>query len=105
MKRFAGLGWRGFRVLSVRAVDAGDGPWRRVAPNSAPAIQSVLDCRKIDDGPERLACFDKAVMAMEQGAGDWRSGHRRSRAASSRAPPSLRADPAEPVVSGSWREA
>jgi hypothetical protein len=26
----------------------------------------VIDCRKIVDGAERLACFDKAVAAMEQ---------------------------------------
>ncbi|MGI9169050.1 MAG: hypothetical protein ACR2FH_02570 [Caulobacteraceae bacterium] len=31
-----------------------------------PAVQSVLDCRKIDDGAGRLACFDAAVAAMER---------------------------------------
>ena len=34
------------------------------APNRAPAMQSVLDCRAITDGVQRLACFDKAVGAM-----------------------------------------
>jgi hypothetical protein len=35
-------------------------------PGRAPAVQGVLDCRKIEDGAQRLACFDKAVAAMEQ---------------------------------------
>jgi hypothetical protein len=33
-------------------------------PTRAPAVQAVVDCRKIDDGAERLACYDKAVTAM-----------------------------------------
>ena len=35
-------------------------------------MQSVLDCRAIADGAQRLACFDKAVGAMAQAeqAGD-----------------------------------
>jgi hypothetical protein len=38
----------------------------------APAMQSVLDCRAIADGAQRLACFDKAVgdMAKAEQAGD-----------------------------------
>ena len=35
-------------------------------PTRAPAMQSVLDCRAIADGAQRLACFDKAVGAMAQ---------------------------------------
>jgi len=33
-------------------------------PGLAPAVQSVLDCQKIEDGGQRLACFDAAVAAM-----------------------------------------
>jgi hypothetical protein len=38
----------------------------------APAMQSVLDCRAIADGVQRLACFDKAVgdMAKAEQTGD-----------------------------------
>ena len=34
------------------------------APTRAPAMQSVLDCRALTDGVQRLACFDNAVGAM-----------------------------------------
>jgi len=42
------------------------------APTRAPAMQSVLDCRAIADGVQRLACFDKAVgeMAKAEQTGD-----------------------------------
>jgi hypothetical protein len=42
------------------------------APARAPAMQSVLDCRAIADGTQRLACFDKAVgdMAKAEQTGD-----------------------------------
>jgi hypothetical protein len=42
------------------------------APSRAPAMQSVLDCRAIQDGVQRLACFDKAVgeMAKAEQSGD-----------------------------------
>jgi hypothetical protein len=35
-------------------------------------MQSVLDCRAISDGPQRLACYDKAVdgMARAEQSGD-----------------------------------
>jgi len=36
------------------------------SPVRAPAMQSVLDCRAIVDGVQRLACYDKAVGAMAQ---------------------------------------
>ena len=37
------------------------------AAHAAPpkALQAVIDCRKIDDGAQRLACYDAAVGAME----------------------------------------
>ncbi len=34
------------------------------APARAPAVQSVIDCRKIEDSAQRLACYDNAVGAM-----------------------------------------
>jgi hypothetical protein len=42
------------------------------APTQAPIVQSVVDCRKVDDGAQRLACYDKAVdnMAQAQAKGD-----------------------------------
>jgi hypothetical protein len=37
------------------------------SPMASPAVvQSLLDCRKLADGAERLACFDKATAAIEQ---------------------------------------
>src|SRR5579862_508325 len=30
----------------------------------APAVQAVIDCRKIEDGVQRLACYDGAVAKM-----------------------------------------
>jgi hypothetical protein len=35
------------------------------APTRAPAVQAVVDCGKIADGPARLACYDKAVAEMQ----------------------------------------
>ena len=33
-------------------------------PARAPAVQAVIDCRKLDDGAARLACYDVAVSAL-----------------------------------------
>jgi hypothetical protein len=33
-------------------------------PVVAPAVQAVVDCRKLTDDGQRLACYDKAVSAM-----------------------------------------
>jgi len=35
-------------------------------PTRAPVVQSVLDCRKLQDTTQRLACYDKAVDSMAQ---------------------------------------
>jgi hypothetical protein len=42
------------------------------APTTAPAVQAVVDCRKIDDGVQRLACYDAATDALTkaQSSGD-----------------------------------
>ena len=34
------------------------------APARAPAVQSVIDCRKIQGDAQRLACYDNAVATM-----------------------------------------
>jgi hypothetical protein len=34
------------------------------APTRAAVVQAVVDCRKIDDPTQRLACYDAAVAAM-----------------------------------------
>jgi hypothetical protein len=33
-------------------------------PTTAPAVQAVVDCRKIEDGAQRLACYDAATDAL-----------------------------------------
>ena len=38
------------------------------APTTAPAVQAVVDCRKIDDGVQRLACYDAATDALTKAA-------------------------------------
>jgi hypothetical protein len=42
------------------------------APTVAPAVQAVVDCRKIDDSAQRLACYDAATDALTkaQATGD-----------------------------------
>ena len=42
------------------------------APASAPAVQAVIACRATKEAAERLACYDKAVAAMDaaQSQGD-----------------------------------
>jgi hypothetical protein len=34
------------------------------APTVAPAVQAVVDCRRIDDSAQRLACYDTATDAL-----------------------------------------
>jgi hypothetical protein len=36
----------------------------QAAPTNAPVVQAVVDCRKIEDGAQRLACYDNAVAAL-----------------------------------------
>jgi hypothetical protein len=57
-----------FPVLALAALcaaaSAAAGPSK---PGETPAaLQSVLDCRKIAESAQRLACFDAAVEAMEK---------------------------------------
>lgn len=58
------IGALGGRVLAVALLAAGLA--HAETPGRAPAVQNVIDCRKIDDGAQRLACYDKAVADMEQ---------------------------------------
>jgi hypothetical protein len=37
-------------------------------PTTAPAVQAVVDCRKIEDGVQRLACYDAAADALTKAA-------------------------------------
>ena len=57
--------WAGAAALSILAVLVAAPGVRADAPPARPAaVQAVVDCRKIDDGAQRLACYDKAVAAM-----------------------------------------
>ena len=38
------------------------------APTTAPAVQAVVDCRKIEDGVQRLACYDAATDNLTKAA-------------------------------------
>jgi len=38
------------------------------APTTAPAVQAVVHCRKIEDGVQRLACYDTATDALTKAA-------------------------------------
>ena len=64
MRRHSGLRW-----LALAGLAGWAGPTAGLAaasPIRAPVVQSVLDCRKIDDAAARLACYDKAVAGVEQ---------------------------------------
>ena len=42
-------------------------PARAADPTARPpALQSVIDCRKLTDGAQRLACYDAAVAKMDE---------------------------------------
>jgi hypothetical protein len=43
---------------------AGSALAAKPAPTTAPAVQAVVDCRKIDDSAQRLACYDAATDAL-----------------------------------------
>jgi hypothetical protein len=54
------------------AATGGSAMAARPAPTTAPAVQAVVDCRKIDDSAQRLACYDAATDALTkaQATGD-----------------------------------
>jgi len=70
MPQLRGLGFAaaalamGLAVAGTTAVAA--------TPRPAPTVQAVVDCRKIEDGAQRLACYDAAAdaLAKAQSSGD-----------------------------------
>jgi len=77
------LAWAG--CLAVAAL-AATTLWAQTPSPRPPALQAVVDCRKIDDGAQRLACYDKAVadMAAAEDKGDLVSLDRAQRQAARR---------------------
>ena len=71
MRRFVVLACAGLAVAGV-AGPASARPKPAPAPTNAPVVQAVVDCRKIDDATQRLACYDAAVAALNtaQSSGD-----------------------------------
>src|SRR5713101_2264957 len=63
MPRISGALRRG---LALTAVMTGGTALAAEPPTRAPVVQTVLDCRKLEDGVQRLACYDKAVDTMAQ---------------------------------------
>src|SRR5580693_10754165 len=54
-------------VLTL-AVSGGVALAAKPPPTTAPAVQAVVDCRKIEDGVQRLACYDAATDALTKAA-------------------------------------
>ena len=61
-----------FGGVLLTFVASGSAMAAKPAPTTAPAVQAVVDCRKIDDGVQRLACYDAATDALTkaQSSGD-----------------------------------
>jgi hypothetical protein len=61
-----------FALVAALAVAAGAAAKAADISAPAPAVQAVIDCKKLEDAGQRLACYDAAVgkMAAEQGAGE-----------------------------------
>src|ERR1700729_97024 len=61
-----------FGGVLLMFVAGGSAHAAKPAPTTAPAVQAVVDCRKIDDSAQRLACYDSAVDALSkaQSSGD-----------------------------------
>jgi hypothetical protein len=53
---------------AVLALAAGGAAMAAKPPTTAPAVQAVVDCRKIEDGAQRLACYDAATDALTKAA-------------------------------------
>ena len=64
------MGRRACTMLAI-AFSAGVAGAALAAP-PAPAVQAVVDCRKIEDGSQRLACYDAAAdtLAKATASGD-----------------------------------
>src|SRR5579864_7763283 len=60
-----GMRWICFAAGILAAAVAIGGAKAPQPAGSPPAVvQSLLDCRKLSDSAERLACYDKAAAAM-----------------------------------------
>jgi hypothetical protein len=59
-------------AAGVAGVVALSGAALAATPKPAPAVQAVVDCRKIEDAAQRLACYDSAAdaLAKAQETGD-----------------------------------
>ncbi len=64
MRRYSGLPW--LALAGLAGWTPSDAATVAATPMRAPVVQAVLDCRKIEDGTARLACYDKAVAGVEQ---------------------------------------
>lgn len=60
------MGFAAIFGVTLAAICAVGAPAVAATPARPPAVQGVLDCRGIEDGVRRLACYDKAVAAMDQ---------------------------------------
>jgi hypothetical protein len=66
-KRRAGLAMVGFAAAVLAAAPLAAAPPESIkAEGRAKMLQQLIDCRKIADNPQRLACFDQAAAAMDQ---------------------------------------
>ena len=59
-------------VLAAAGICSVAGAAPKPAPTNAPVVQAVVDCRKIEDSAQRLACYDASVDALNaaQRSGD-----------------------------------
>ena len=70
-------------VLAAAGICSAVGAASKPAPTNAPVVQAVVDCRKIEDSAQRLACYDASVDALTaaQRSGDLVTLDRRQRQA------------------------
>lgn len=64
-KTHAGLAVTGLLLVAAAAAVAAPPPTIKTE-GRAQALQHLIDCRKIADGAQRLACFDEAAAAIDQ---------------------------------------
>jgi hypothetical protein len=74
---------RACTALAAAGLCSAAGAAPKSAPTNAPVVQAVVDCRKIDDSAQRLACYDAAVetLTKAQATGDLVTLDRRQRQA------------------------
>jgi hypothetical protein len=57
-----------FGGVLLATVAGGSAMAAKQAATTAPAVQAVVDCRRIDDSVQRLACYDAATDALTKAA-------------------------------------